>query len=544
MQDPTPGLLANALADVAKASPRLLVKISQFNAFDEYVADKTFTKRHELLIGPVAHNFRFVAGDFPIGMHRIPLEDSSNGTSLKIRENWVYIYNSLNCLLDDGYGFFIVEPAFWATDWKRFLEVLKDRGFFFCAAFRFVNQLLPSTTLQPVCALFSKREPDSLFVAEIDNGTPIVELATAFRKSRSGDSLSTGLNIAPEEFRGFDQLRIEREISVLETQYKSYKQFRLIPDLASPDCVVLCKTGSSHTEVENAIYIPRIGSSDVVAELSSTKLKHQNYIQVKLNPSLVINEYLSIYFRSYLGKLSLRALTQGLFIKHLTKASLYNVPVPVPSLEQQKVILNAQSSLLKLESTLSGFRDELSLNPKSAATINDSLDSMLKQVNRLSQSDEIRALIRHGESRTLEFKETLTLDVRKGSREKYIEAEVLKTIAAFLNSQGGTLLVGITDAGEPVGLTRELDKFFKSSRDEFLKHFKNIVRRSIGPNFYPLLDYELDSVDGEPMLRVDCQPSDEPCFIDSIDFYVRTNPATDKLDGQDMLEYVQRRFHK
>ncbi len=167
---------------------------------------------------------------------------------------------------------------------------------------------------------------------------------------------------------------------------------------------------------------------------------------------------------------------------------------------------------------------------------------MLQQVHRLSAADELLALIRTGESSTLEFKQTLSLDIKKGTKEAYIEKMILKTIAAFLNSQGGTLLVGISDDGSIAGLRSEMDAFFRGSRDDLLKHFKNILKRSIGEVFYPLIDYYTVDVNGEQVLRIDCRPSDKECFLDSTEFYVRTNPSTDQLNGQKMLEYIRRRF--
>jgi len=37
-------------------------------------------------------------------------------------------------------------------------------------------------------------------------------------------------------------------------------------------------------------------------------------------------------------------------------------------------------------------------------------------------------------------------------------------------------------------------------------------------------------------------PSTIPCYLDGVDFYVRTNPATDKLVGPKLVEYVKQRF--
>jgi hypothetical protein len=171
------------------------------------------------------------------------------------------------------------------------------------------------------------------------------------------------------------------------------------------------------------------------------------------------------------------------------------------------------------------------------------LTELVRDLKPLSESiaHDIHLLIAADESKTLEFKETLSLDVRANKREKFIELMVLKTIAAFLNSDGGTLLVGVTDKHVPVGLEREISQFHCGSHDKFLLHFKNLLKSNIGEQFYPLISYLMVAVQGQPILRVDCRQADKPCFIEN-DFYVRTNPATDKIDGPKMLAYVQRRF--
>lgn len=150
-------------------------------------------------------------------------------------------------------------------------------------------------------------------------------------------------------------------------------------------------------------------------------------------------------------------------------------------------------------------------------------------------------LITSAESKTLEFKQTFSIDVRTNEKQKYIETASLKTIAAFLNSDGGTLVVGVGDNGDPVGIEDEINHFHEGSADKFLLHFKNVIRSNIGEEFYPLLDYNLVPIDTKRVLRIDCKRSDRPCFIGD-DFYVRTNPATDKLAGPKMLQYVSTRF--
>lgn len=156
-------------------------------------------------------------------------------------------------------------------------------------------------------------------------------------------------------------------------------------------------------------------------------------------------------------------------------------------------------------------------------------------------SVDILEVINSSESKTLEFKQSLSWDVKTNDKQKWIETAVLKTIAAFLNSDGGTLLIGVTDARVAAGVDDEIKRFYDGSEDKFLLHFKNLIRTHIGEEFYPLLDYNLVLADAKQILRVVCKRSDRPCFVGD-DFYVRTNPATDKLTGLTMVKYVSTRF--
>jgi len=150
--------------------------------------------------------------------------------------------------------------------------------------------------------------------------------------------------------------------------------------------------------------------------------------------------------------------------------------------------------------------------------------------------------VREGESKVLEFKESFSLDVKKKTKEKYIEESALKTIIAFLNSDGGTLIVGVSDAGDIRGVDVEVDKFHKGSDDGLLKHVKNAIKTRIGEQYYPFISYEMIEIGVKKVLVFDCKSSNIPCFLDENVFYVRTNPATDKLEGRKLSEYLQIHF--
>lgn len=175
--------------------------------------------------------------------------------------------------------------------------------------------------------------------------------------------------------------------------------------------------------------------------------------------------------------------------------------------------------------------------------VNDIAKSLYKRFRGqdLSPADQVLALIPMGESKNLEFKETFSLDVKKGTKEKYIEKSALKSIVAFLNSEGGDLLIGVDDEGAIMGINGEVEKFYKNN-DKYLLNFKNHLKTKIGEGFYPLVDYSVVSVEGNDVLRVACGAATSPCFLEGNEFFVRSGPATDVLEGQSQHEYIKRRF--
>jgi len=157
--------------------------------------------------------------------------------------------------------------------------------------------------------------------------------------------------------------------------------------------------------------------------------------------------------------------------------------------------------------------------------------------------------INNGESKTIEFKATLSLDVRrtkdnsyKPIKEKYIELAVLKTLVGFLNSDGGELFIGINDNSEILGIANELNLLYKSSTDTMLLHLKNLIKSNIGSSLSNLCDFTIQKLENKEIIYIKCSKSDEAIYIKGKDFYVRSGPSTHKLEGKDLVEYTKRRY--
>ena len=150
-------------------------------------------------------------------------------------------------------------------------------------------------------------------------------------------------------------------------------------------------------------------------------------------------------------------------------------------------------------------------------------------------------LIRGGESDSVEFKSTLRTNICTGKRDKGMEAAVLKTLAGFLNTNGGVLFIGVSDDGTPGGL--EADSF--PNEDRMYLHLVNMVNRSMGEKTWIALHANFDDYEDGRVMVVRCDRSSFPVYVKdgNIDrFYVRTGPATNEMSGDQMLNYIKHRF--
>jgi len=483
--------------------------------------------------------FDFILGDFPLGMSK--REDYKFGSvTLKTRQNWIEILKSIKLLNQKGVALYLVEPTcFSNSEGKKLEDALNSAGYFVNAIFNAPDGILqPETSINPVFVLITKNKTNTVFLADLLNEPQASEVAHNFHSETVGNNLSKGLTVEERAFYGFHRIKIKQQIEKLETQYKEYGEYK-IGELAKE--INYVKHGDNFEEKENAVYVPRVGNSSVVSKLTDTVIKHHNYFQVVIGEQ-AINGYVAAFFRSDLGKLILQSLTSGTMIPHLNKSDLAQATIALPSFDDQEKILVTQQKLNDLKNSIDNFDNELALNPTSSKSILAQLDSMLEAIGGLTDADEVRNIIRQGESKNTEYKETLSLDVKKKTKEKYVELSALKTIVAFLNTEGGTLLLGVADNGELTGIDIEIDKFHKSNTDKFLLHMKNIIKTRIGEEFYPYIDYKLVAISDKNVLFVKCKESESPCYLDDAVFYVRTNPATDKLEGPKLVQYVKNHF--
>jgi predicted HTH transcriptional regulator len=165
----------------------------------------------------------------------------------------------------------------------------------------------------------------------------------------------------------------------------------------------------------------------------------------------------------------------------------------------------------------------------------------------LRKHRQAEELVKRGQSRTLDFKATLRRNLREPQQDdRAVTHTVLKTIAAFLNTDGGDLLIGVADDRTIVGI--ELEGF--ESEDMFVQHLVQVVREGLGDRAGTCIDPRMQIVDGKTVCLVSCQRSPAPVFLKwqgkertpEGDFYVRRGPANVLLAPESAREYIRTRF--
>ena len=494
------------------------------------------------LLDTVDGTFDLVTSILPLGYRLAPAEKQSldNKFSGINDKSIIIMAKSLALLTEDGIGIFLVPDSFFYDGKAE--EIFAADGFYIDAIFALASGALggemgSGTNIATNVIVIRKKLHNKYFFYELTHNEE--EMHSALDKYLIDEHQGIERTLLRGSFRGLASTKLARQIEKLETQYKSFTTHKLVNI-----CEIKgCKTGGSFNEAENTVYVPRIGTSPAIKLLSDATIKHQNLFQLKLDPEVVIAGYMQSYLRSAMGRLILKSEAFG-SIPHLTITRLSEMPIPIPSLSEQHNIVATIEKLDKLREIIDVFDNELALNPTGSSSILEQLDNMIDVMGSLTGADKVRAMVREGESSTLEFKQTLSWNVRADKKDPTMQIASLKQIVAFLNSSGGTLLIGVADDGSIPGVNLELEKLHKNSLDHFQTGFKNLLKDRIGEQFYPYFDVIIHNVDGAYVLLVNCRPSKTSCWLinpetKQEEFYVRAPAATDKLEGRVLIDYIE-----
>jgi hypothetical protein len=158
----------------------------------------------------------------------------------------------------------------------------------------------------------------------------------------------------------------------------------------------------------------------------------------------------------------------------------------------------------------------------------------------------LTGLLGAGETPFVEFKESVKWDVRRKIEDDTLKYEVPQAIAAFTNSDGGSLLLGVADDGSIAGLAPDMALIRRNpTLDGVMLLVSNLLRDVIGGVAAREVRFASATVEAGAVLVLTVEPATRPVFAEIAKrphFFVRIGPSTVDLDVREAVDYIQRRW--
>jgi len=184
---------------------------------------------------------------------------------------------------------------------------------------------------------------------------------------------------------------------------------------------------------------------------------------------------------------------------------------------------------------------------KRATRIFNELKSRIELSHKEPANEEVEELVLGGESDTVEFKSTLRYDLRQKVVNKKLEYMVAKTIAAFLNSEGGDLFIGIDDNQNALGLMEDIQTLKKQDIDGFELQLIEVIKKFIGVAHSSHIKITFPEHGGIPICRIKVSKSSTPVFTvyeGREDFFVRSGCSSQPLTREEQSAYEKEHWGK
>ena len=124
---------------------------------------------------------------------------------------------------------------------------------------------------------------------------------------------------------------------------------------------------------------------------------------------------------------------------------------------------------------------------------------------------------------------------------------VLKTLAGYMNGNGGTLLIGVADDGSVTGLQRDYKTLKKPDRDGFEQVLMTAIATKLGGDACHAVQMVFHSLDNKDVCRVIAAAAHRPVYVkdgDNPRLYVRAGVSTRELNVQEAINYTSARWPK
>ena len=165
----------------------------------------------------------------------------------------------------------------------------------------------------------------------------------------------------------------------------------------------------------------------------------------------------------------------------------------------------------------------------------------------------VEEILKEEENRYLEFKSSLRWDFRQEKVNPELEKVIMKTIAAFGNTDGGILLIGVDDDKNIVGLEKDFQTLKKTDADYYEVHLRNILHKLMGVKYVSkYIRTEFEQVEDEKLVcKIKVISAKEPLYLKYNNkngqaeekFYVRSGNSSHEIKSiAEINDYINTKF--
>jgi len=173
-------------------------------------------------------------------------------------------------------------------------------------------------------------------------------------------------------------------------------------------------------------------------------------------------------------------------------------------------------------------------------------DSKNKIESMSEDIEDIKNILSYSEDLYHEYKSSFRYDYIQEKTNANLEFPVIKTIAAFLNGDGGALILGVDDKRTILGLEKDYQTLKKKDSDGFQLSVIQSVSEKISAEVCRNIRFSFIKVDNKEICIIRVKPFHKPVYIEQKNetfFYIRTGNSTQSLDTRTAVEYITQHWN-
>lgn len=196
---------------------------------------------------------------------------------------------------------------------------------------------------------------------------------------------------------------------------------------------------------------------------------------------------------------------------------------------------------------------------RSRAEVEEEYRTRRKKLLNISESESFRerrknsaadyeAMIKGGENDEVEFKAGLRWLNEQKEKEMPMEYLIVKGVSAFMNTNGGTLFIGVQDDGKIIGIGKDYELIRDlNKRDGFSRQLAQAINKYLGKEFHQYASFRIVSLRDQDVCVISVSKSDLPVYLkrgDQEGFFTRASAMSQPMPIRAANEYIKTHFSK